>query len=158
MDFSFDTESEYADQTFKRINYRNKTVNRKTFQDCTFTNCTFQETAFLNCKFRDCSFSDCDMRLMRVTGCSFREAVFKHSNVTGVNWVEGSWSKSGLLESIGFIESEVSYSTFMGLELSKMIMTKCVAKNADFSEANLTKADFTETDLAESRFLNTNLT
>ncbi len=95
---------------------------------------------------------------MHVTGSSFRETVFKKSNVTGVNWVEGSWSKSGLLESIGFIESEVSHSTFLGLELSKMVMAKCVAKNADFAEANLTKADLTETDLTESRFLRTNLT
>jgi len=158
MDFSFDSDSEYTDQSFKRINYRNKTINRKTFQNCIFTNCAFQEATFLNCKFRDCSFSDCDLRLMHVAGSSFRESIFKHSTVTGVNWVEGSWSKSGLLESIGFIDSEVSYSSFFGLELAKLVITKCVAKNADFAEANLTQADFTETDFAESRFLHTNLT
>jgi len=158
MEFSFDSNSEYADRTFKRINYRNKLVDRASFDNCTFTNCSFQETTFQNCKFRDCTFIDCDLRLMRVSGTSFRETVFKKSNVVGVNWVDGSWSKSGLLESIGFVECEVSHSIFMGLELKKMVMTKCVAKDAEFAEANFTQANFTYTDFAESRFLHSNLT
>jgi uncharacterized protein YjbI with pentapeptide repeats len=95
---------------------------------------------------------------MRVPGSSFRETTFKKSAVVGVNWVEASWSKSGLLESVGFIECEVSHSIFMGLELKKMVLTKCVAKDADFAEANLTQANFTHTDFAESRFLHTDLT
>src|SRR5947209_7882141 len=131
----FDTATEYTDRTFKRINYRNRVVDRCSFDSCTFTNCSFQETTFQNCKFRECTFSDCDLRLMRVTGTSFRETVFKKSAAVGVNWVDGSWSKTGLLESIGFIECDVSHSIFMGLELKKMVLTTCVAKEADFAEA-----------------------
>ena len=155
---SFGANAENADQTFKRINYQNRIVDHRSFDHCIFSHCSFQETIFQNCKFRDCTFLDCDLRLMHVTGSSFRDTVFKNSAVTGVNWVEGSWSKSGLLESIGFIDSEISHSTFLGLELRKMVIRKCVAKNADFAEANLTEADCTYTDFTESRFLRTNLT
>jgi fluoroquinolone resistance protein len=95
---------------------------------------------------------------MRVTGSSFRNTLFEKSAVIGVNWAEGSWSKGGLLESIGFIDSDISHSTFLGLELSKMVLRSCVAKDADFAEANLTQADCTYTDFTESRFLHTNLT
>lgn len=158
MEFSFDAEAEYTDQTFKKVTYRGKAVNRKVFSSCTFKNCTFQEITFQNCKFRDCAFTECDLRLMHVTGSSFRETTFTKSTVSGVNWAEGSWSTSGLLDSIGFVETDVSYSTFLGLNLTKMALRKCIAKNADFAEADLTGADFTETDLAESRFLHTNLT
>jgi uncharacterized protein YjbI with pentapeptide repeats len=84
--------------------------------------------------------------------------MFKESKVTAVNWAEGAWSKQGLLESIGFIDSDVSYATFIGLDLTKMALTKCTATNADFAEANLTQADCTYTNFIESRFLHTNLT
>src|SRR5258707_7426057 len=157
MGVSFDANAENADQTFKRINYQNKIVGRRSFDHCTFSHCSFQETVFQNCKFRNCTFLDCDLRLMHVTGSTFRDTVFKSSAVTGVNWVEGSWSKTGLLESIGVIDSEISHSTFLGLELRKMVIPECVAKNADFAEANLTEADCTYTDFTESRFLRTEL-
>ncbi|MEP7288532.1 MAG: pentapeptide repeat-containing protein [Chloroflexota bacterium] len=133
-------------------------IERRSFDNCTFNHCSFQETTFQNCKFRECTFLESDLRLVHVTGSSFRETVFKNSAVVGVNWVEGSWSKTGLLESIGFVECEVSHSIFMGLELKKLVLTKCVAKDADFAEANLTQADFTHTDFAGSRFSHTNLT
>jgi fluoroquinolone resistance protein len=158
MAFSFDGDTEYSDQTFKKVTLRNSLVEHKTFDSCTFNNCSFQETAFQNCKFRDCTFIDCDLRLMRVMGSSFRDTTFKKSAVVGVNWVEASWSKTGLLESIGFTDCDISHSIFMGLELKRIVLTKCVAKNTDFAEANLTQADLTDTDFAESRFLHTNLT
>src|SRR5260221_1361332 len=121
MEFSFDAETEFSDESFKRVTYRSKLVNRRTFSNCTFTNCIFQEITFQNCKFRNCTFTECDLRLAHVTGSAFRETTFKQSTVTGVNWVEGSWSKSGLLESIGFVDSDVSYSDFLGLELTTMV-------------------------------------
>src|SRR5258706_4703988 len=84
--------------------------------------------------------------------------MYKQSNESMVNWVEAAWSKAALLDSIGFTGCDVSYSTFIGLELKKMLLTKCNAKNADFAEANLTGADLTHTDFVECRFLHTNLT
>jgi uncharacterized protein YjbI with pentapeptide repeats len=158
MDFSTDPETEYAERTFKKLTLQAKQISKKKFENCTFVGCSFQECGFLNCQFRDCIFQECDLRMLKVRGSSFRNTIFKKSQVIGVNWVEGSWSKKGLLDSIGFIESDVSYCTFIGLELSKMAMTHCTAKNADFAEANLTEADFSQTDFSEARFLHTNLT
>ncbi len=66
--------------------------------------------------------------------------------------------ETGLLNSVNFVDCDLSYSVFIGLTLRKMIVTKCVAKDVDFAEADLTQADFTYTDLAESQFLHTNLT
>ncbi len=157
MDLPFDGDNEFIDRSFKRVIYAGKVVKGKTFQDCTFANCSFQESTFQNCKFRDCTFSDCNLRLVHVPGSSFRETEFKKSTLTGVNWVEGSWSKSGLLESIGFVDCDVSYNNFLGLALAKTVLTKCVAKNADFAEADLSEATLSETDFTEARFLHTNL-
>jgi len=158
MDTSFEANGEYADQSFKKVSYPNQRVVRCTFDTCKFVRCDFHETRFENCKFRDCTFEDCDLRLVRVTGSAFHSTVFKQSKVIGVNWAEGSWSKAGLLKSIGFNECDISYSTFIGLELKKMALTKCTAKEADFAEADLTQADCTYTDFVGTRFLHTNLT
>ena len=51
----------------------------------------------------------------------------------------------------------MSHSTFIGLELSGIEITECVATDVDFREANLSEADFRGTDLSESLFINTNL-
>jgi fluoroquinolone resistance protein len=158
LEISFDANAEYVDKIFRRVNFRNKTASQVVFDNCTFIHSAFQETIFEQCKFRDCTFQNCDLQLVRVTGSSFRATMFKESKVTAVNWAEGAWSKQGLLESIGFIDSDVSYATFIGLDLTKMALTKCTATNADFAEANLTQADCTYTNFIESRFLHTNLT
>jgi len=158
LEISFDANTEHIDKIFRRVVFRNGTASQITFENCTFIHSAFQETNFERCKFRDCTFQNCDLQLARVTASSFRNTIFKQSKVAGVNWAEGSWSKQGLLESIGFIESDVSHSTFIGLDLAKMALTKCTATNADFAEANLTQADCTHTDFVESRFLHTNLT
>ncbi len=158
MELSSETATDYADQRFKRLTYRSKIFARQKFDACTFEHCSFQETVFQSCRFNDCTFTDCDLRLARVPGSSFRNVMFERSNVTGVNWADGSWAKSGLLNSIGFRDCDISYATFIGLDLKKLVLTHCVAKDVEFSDANLTQADCTETDFFESRFVHTNLT
>lgn len=158
MEFSFDIQTEYLDQTFKRVQCRNKTIESKTFENCTFVSCSFNEVVFQSCIFRDCAFQDCNLWLTRVPGSAFKNTMFKKSKVVGINWVEGAWSKKGLLESIGFIECDITNSTFIGLELRKMMLSKCVAQNVDFADANLSQANCTGTDFGESRFMHTNLT
>ncbi len=158
MELSLDAGTEYVDQRFKRLICRNQILTRQKFDASTFEHGSFQETVFHGCRFNDCTFTDCDLRLARVPGSSFRNVIFERSNVTGINWADGSWAKSGLLNSIGFRDCDVSYATFIGLDLKKLVMTRCIAKDVDFSDANLTQASCAETDFFESRFVHTNLT
>jgi uncharacterized protein YjbI with pentapeptide repeats len=46
----------------------------------------------------------------------------------------------------------------MELDLSKAVITDCLAKEATFAETNLTEANCTHTDFTDSRFIRTNLT
>ncbi len=90
---------------------------------------------------------------------TFRDVVFEQSKVVGVNWTEATWGlKGGILNSITFEESTLNYSTFIGIGLRGIKIKKCVAKDVDFADADLTGADFRETDLTDSRFLHSNLT
>ncbi len=77
----------------------------------------------------------------------------------GVNWAVADWPRGkSLFACIGFFDYSVSYSTFIGLSVRGINIPRCVAREVDFSEANLTLANCTFTDFSKSRFLHTNLT
>ena len=154
----FDRDDEYVQEVFERVTLGDEEVESKEFDTCTFKNCSFSETRFLSCKFLNCKFEDCELHLIRVYQSSFASVSFLRSKVIGVNWIDAYWSKKGLLNSIRFADSVLNHSTFMGLNLKKMRLTACMARDVDFTEADLTEADCSHTDFTQSRFNNTNLT
>src|SRR5579863_8093447 len=107
--------------------------------------------------FRECAFTDCTLRLMRIPGSRFVTVKFEKCDVTYVNWTDGLWPKIGVGDGLAFVDCNLSYSTFIGLALKKLVLRKCEAHDVDFSEADLTQAVCVETDFAVSRFLHTNL-
>lgn len=76
----------------------------------------------------------------------------------GVNWAQANWTSPGLGPPPEFINSVISYSTFIGLNLVGMRIVNCTASEVDFRESDLSQADFTGTDLSKSLFMDTNLT
>lgn len=157
MDLSGE-QSEYDSQEFKGINLRNGQIREKEFISCTFTKCSFRETAFLNSLFRDCIFRSCDLSLVSLKKCSFAATRFENSQVIGVDWNETAWEKSKFKKPVDFFDCVINHSTFMGLNLKKINIIKCTARDVDFTEANLTEANCTFTDFTNSHFLHTNLT
>jgi uncharacterized protein YjbI with pentapeptide repeats len=151
-------ETEYTNQTFKNLDMQEQEIRSKTFEDCTFVKCSFQGTTFRACKFLHCTFKDCNWSLVKVTNSSFRTTKFEDSKVVGVNWTEATWGKPQLPDCLDFVNCTLNYCTFLGLYLRKIHITKCIAKDVDFAEADLTQANCAGTDFTDSRFLHTNLT
>ncbi len=157
MDLS-DSQSEYNSQEFKGINLRNGQLNSKEFTGCTFVKCSFRETIFRDCSFRECLFRGCDLSLVNLKGCLFIGTRFEDSQVIGVNWAETAWGKSKFHKPVDFQGCAINHSTFMGLDLKKINIIRCVAREVDFAEANLTQSNCQFTEFSGSRFLHTNLT
>jgi fluoroquinolone resistance protein len=157
MELFQDAQVEFNDQTFSNVECQRQEIRDKEFFHCTFVQGSFQETAFTRCRFSDCTFQGCDLSLIKVTDCGFTNTRFQDSQLIGVNWTEAAWSRTGFLNPIGFVRCAISYGTFMGLALKKLTLRGCVARDVDFSEANLTQADCTGTDFVDSRFWHTNL-
>ncbi|MCC7447775.1 MAG: pentapeptide repeat-containing protein [Anaerolineae bacterium] len=155
MDFS---QREYTDHSFKRVNYVGKQIERRAFDTCTFNACAFTETTFSNCTFRTCTFRDCDLRLAKLPGSTFTDSRFEQSKLTGITWTTTNWATGGLFTPVHFTDCDISYNGFVGLDLKKIQMIRCVAKDADFAEADMTRANCTGTDFTGGRFLHTNLT
>jgi fluoroquinolone resistance protein len=155
MDFSTSQQVEFNDQSFKNVKNQRVEIYKRTFYDCTFIGCNFLESTFLDCRFVDATFKNCDLSLISVKGSSFTKVIFENTTLSGINWTEANWTAP--LQAISFSECNISHSTFVGLQMKKLLMSKCVAKNVDFAEANLMDANLTYTDFSESRFLHTNL-
>jgi uncharacterized protein YjbI with pentapeptide repeats len=155
----FDSTDYFEDRAFEDISIRREVIGSRQFEDCRFVRCAFPEVVFQECTFRGCLFERCDLSLVRVGGSIFTSTEFKHCKVIGVNWAEAYWPKErSLFASIDFYDSVLNYSTFIGLSLAGVHITRCVAKDVDFTEADLTGADCTGTDFSESRFMHTDLT
>lgn len=144
---------EYDEQQFADLTLTQEVITAVTFEECTFTNCNFSETLFKRCTFRDCHFQDCDLSLIELDYSSFQRCKFEQCKLIGVNW-----AKVSRIEWIEFHSCNLSYATFMELDMHKAIIANCLAKEATFAETNLTEANCTHTDFTDSRFVRTNLT
>jgi len=159
MESLSNAEREYEDQEFRELTARGEEIDFKEFRECAFTDCFLRETAFRGCKFHSCVFRQCDLSLVHVRDCRFVNARFEDCKMIGVNGAVADWPRGkSLFASIGFFDCSVSYSPFIGLRLRGITITRCVAREVDFSEADLTLANCTFTDFSRSRFLHTNLT
>lgn len=154
----FKAQSEYNNESFKKIKLEGARVQSREFYDCHFSGCSFRETLFRSCKFSDCFFEDCDLSLVRFEDSSFSDTSFARSKVIGINWTLASWSTFASEAPISFVDCSLDYSAFIGLTLRKLVLKKCSAKEVEFSEADLSNANFSGTDLSKSRFSRTNLT
>lgn len=154
------SEKEFDFQEFKGLNLPNEHFEHKTFISCGFEKCSFRESVFSHCKFQDCKFQHCDLSLVTLKECSFKNTLFENSQLIGVNWADTSLAqmKHVLAKPVDFVGCVLNHSTFMGANLKNVRLTKCVARDVSFEEADLSHANCTFTDFSDSRFLRTNLT
>ncbi len=152
-------QKEMNGQEFKHIILQDELLKNKVFTSCVFKKCSFQKSTFLNSKFQDCKFQDCDFGLVTLKECFFKNVLFEDSQIIGVSWVDTNLAQAKyfLGKPVDFIKCALNHSTFMGLNLKDIIITKCIAHNVSFEEANLSNSNCTYTDFLDSRFLNTNL-
>jgi len=152
-------ETEYNDMEYKNLEIRESRIQLKDFNSCTFTKCNFNGTYIQRCRFRDCTFLHCDCSLINVKDSSFANTRFEDSKLTGVNWTQSEWAANKLTQkTIDFYRCVMNFSTFMGLDLEKVVLRNCVAHEVSFEEADLSFADCVGTDFENSRFVRTNLT
>ena len=151
------TGKNYLNQTFTQLIIEKTRIEQINFENCQFKQCKFIDVIFSNIKFTECDFEFCDLALAKFPNCKFSEVSFKNSKIIGVNWTELSWPLVKLTSPLYFYSSNLSHSSFYGLELSNLIVEECKAHDIDFREANLSHASFVESDLLNSLFLHTNL-
>ena len=157
MDLS-EEQKEYVAQEFKGLNHKGGVIRSKEFEACMFLKCCFQGGLFQHCAFRDCVFRASDLSFVRFDGCKFANCRFESCDLISIDWTQAAWPKAWLREPVHYIECALNHSLFIGVSLRGVTMTRCVARNVDFEDCDMTRADCRFTDFTESRFLHTNLT
>jgi fluoroquinolone resistance protein len=142
----------YEDRCFTGIAFRGTELHAIEFFHCRFDGCQFPETTFRQCCFEQCVFEKCDLSVMRPLGSRFTDVRFVKSKLLGIDWTLAATPAS-----LAFQGGNVSHSMFQGLALPKLELTECIAREVDFTGANLTKASLARTDFLGSRFVDTNL-
>ena len=140
-------------KVFEKKILKDGDFNNLEFYNCKFLYCKFNGSTFHKCRFEDCEFTECDLSLIKPRYCAFIDVDFRQSKLVGINWTEAATPLS-----INFDSCLINLSSFFGLNLTKIKMVECIAKEVDFVEANLANGNFNATDFTNSRFLKTNLT
>jgi fluoroquinolone resistance protein len=142
----------YEDYCFTGIACQGIELHEVEFFRCRFERCQFLESVFCRCCFEQCTFVRCDLSVTKPSESRFTGVRFLKSKLLGVDWTLANKPAT-----LAFHGCNVNHSTFQRLALPKLELVECVAREVDFTGANLTKADFTRTDLLGSRFMETNL-
>ncbi len=125
-----DREFEYVE--FNGIDFSLRSPRSTSFLECRFINCSFANQPLLNCSFKDVTFETC--------------------HLVGINWCNLK-----RLETVTFINSKLSFSSFQGLKLKHLKMISCLALEVDFSSADLSMADFAHSTFTGASFDRANL-
>ncbi len=158
MSHAIKSHTEYIGESFKEVTLDAEQVVDTHFSECLFIGCSLREINFSECRFNDCMFEQCDLSLISVRRCEFRQTDFRKTRISGVDWTAAIWSQLAFHSPLSFHDCDISYSTFIGLKLPGIELVNCVAKDVEFSEADLTGADFQGTVLTQSHFRNADLT
>lgn len=152
------SKQEYNGEEFKNLDLTGAHLESRQFEGCTFVKCAFREAVLDYAKFRDCTFRKCDLTFVQLKGCTFADTVFEDCQIIGVNWSDVATKKSLLRPLASFTNCALNHSVFTGLQLRELKLIKCVARDVDFSECDLTRANCTGTEFTGTRFWHTNLT
>jgi uncharacterized protein YjbI with pentapeptide repeats len=146
------TEAEYRRQRFRGIKSAGETVKSVTFEDCEFQACSFVTCRFEKCTFLDCRFDDCLLGAVVPVDSRFSGIKLTQCKAIGIDW-----TKARKIEDLRFDTCQVNDSNFRFLKLAGVIIANSQAKEADFTEADLSGADLRNTDFANARFFKTDL-
>lgn len=142
----------YSDHKIIDADFSSTTLFDNSYERCTFTNCDFVECTLDSCNFDNCTFISCNLSILKIKDSTFRNVKFKNSKMVAINW-----SKASIPISIGFDNCIINNSSFYQLDLRKIGITDCTAKNVDFEGTNLQGAILYNTDFEGSSFIKTNL-
>lgn len=142
-----------TDREFKKISFRDHPLELGEYENCTFSDCDFSEYDLTQFKFIDCTFLTCNLSLVKTSGTSFQQAIFKGCKLMGIRF---DLCKPFNL-SFTFDGCNLEHSTFYHLKMKKTDFRDCVLRSVDFSGCDLSGSTLLRCNLADATFGGCNL-
>lgn len=98
-----------------------------TFEDCDFSGVDLRGVRFVACRFIGCELSNCG-----VVEAGFQEVELKRCKALGVRWD----TCNSFLFSLNAVDSQLDYSCWVGVDLSRSQFQGGSMREADFTEVN----------------------
>ena len=146
--------TEYSSQNFRKISCIDQTFEDIQFTKCAFDHIDFSNTEFSKCRFDNCIFKNCILNVLKPTKSKFIDCEFTSCKLTGINW-------SICDDSMGFTikctECDLSYSSFINMNLPKSAFHRCKLYETEFSGCILKQVAFCKSDLLRTVFAHNDL-
>lgn len=149
--------TEFSGHEFGGLDLKRLALRSLDLSDCVFRNCDLTGALLENSRFSACRFHSCNLSLAGLRGSSFREVSFSSCKLTGVNWTGAARPRIKLPGQLSFEDCVLTDAIFLGLCLRGNSFVNCLAKGADFREADLSGACLRGTDLSGALFGGTDL-
>lgn len=150
-------QKDYYQKDFKGLKISGRKIDSIIFEECSFKNSDFSEAIFRKCNFIDCHFSQCNLSVTKMDYCKFNDVIFEHCKAIGIDWTQIDWPNVASFSPIKFFKCIINDSTFLRLNLNKIVIEDCEAHNVDFRGGSFCNSNFAFTDFANSLFKDTNL-
>ncbi|QDE70249.1 hypothetical protein BHS09_26575 [Myxococcus xanthus] len=145
-------EEYFESETFSGEDLQGANLGDKEFYRCVFENCQFHESLWKGVAMEACAFRGCNVTRAQVANAKFRDVRFENSKLMGIDWSDVSSNPDLHFEDCG-----LSYCSFVGLNLRKLKFLRCVVREANFFDSDLTDSEFDGSDFGGSNFHGCNL-
>lgn len=153
MNLLLDGRRDFEGERFVDEHLDSETLESLSFEDCVFERCSFHEAKLFGCMFDDCRWLDCDLSNATLTDCVFASAHFERCKLLGVDWTR----VRRLRFQVRAVDTELSYSSFAGMQLKGFSARGSKLRFVDWTEANLDGVVFDHCDLHNAHFARTQL-
>lgn len=146
---SFIQGNEYTGEIYKNLKVTGQKFTNLSFEECTFSQCDFADAVFEGCIFAHSQFTDCNFSNAKFSGSRLDTARFLRCKLIGIDWATAV-TKWGL--KLTFIRSDLSYSSFVGIDVSGSIMNRCKLHEVEFTDLVAKKCKFRRSDFLRATF------
>ena len=151
----------WEDEDLAGVEWDGAVLERVTFVDCRFDDASLAELVTRRCVFERCVLTGVAMSGARHEGTAFLSCRFDRAKLFDVSWtgckLTGSQFPGATLRPMTSVESDWSYTSLRGADLSGLDLSGQKLTEADLGEADLRRCDLTRADLRHVRLHNTRL-
>lgn len=140
------------DTTFQEQTFKGRCFEEE-IERCVFTSCCLEEIDLSELLIVDTIFEGCDLRMAKLDGARLQGVRFVDCRLTGT--VFTACSEFAL--DIALEECDLTFVSFVEMNLSNTSLKGSKLEGADFTGADLSGASLSKCDLLDARFERTNL-